>query len=392
MTADHSLDVDTVASYVAGRPELAALVDLATLSVKEVGDGNLNLVFRLRDGGGRRLCLKQSLPYVRVAGPSWPLTPERATAEARGYEAATVWSPDTIPTFHGYDADRHVLAMEDLDGWRVWRDALVDGARHDGVHHDLGRHIARLAFGTSRLGTPGPEHRRAVAAATNVELCEITEDLVLSDPFLGHDRNDVRPELESVIAEIRANRKVMTSVARAKEAFCTRTEAFVHGDLHTGSVMVRHHDQGPSRARVFDIEFCSYGPVGMDLGLLSGNLALAHARWSALGASSDDRAWLAGLPGLIWDAFEHELRSQWPDRLDRSLTDEWFEGWLDQIRVDTVAFAGCAAIRRVVGFAKSADLESLPSELHLTTATEVLRRAGRWLEDPGAISPADLLG
>ncbi|MEM9606468.1 MAG: S-methyl-5-thioribose kinase [Actinomycetota bacterium] len=391
MTDHRTLDVDSVGDYVASRPELAALIDVDTLQVKEVGDGNLNLVFRLHDADGRRLCLKQSLPYVRVAGPSWPLTPERAAAEARGYEAATTWTPETIPTFHGYDADRHVLAMQDLDGWRVWRDVLVDGARHDGIHLDLGRHIARMAFGTSRLGTPGPAHRQAVAAATNVELCEITEDLVLTDPFLGHERNEHRAELDPVIAELRANPRVLATVARAKEAFCTKAEAFVHGDLHSGSVMVRREEDGSSSARVFDIEFCTYGPVGMDLGLLFGNLALAHARWEALALPADDIAWLADLPELVWDAFEAELRALWPDRLDRSLSDEWLDDWLERVRLDAVAFAGCAAVRRIVGFAKSADLESLPADLHLQAATGLLRRAGGWLEDPDAVSVARLL-
>lgn len=392
MTDDRTLDAATVPAYVAARPGLAALVDVDTLQVKEVGDGNLNLVFRLHDADGRRLCLKQSLPYVRVAGPTWPLTPERATAEARGYEAASRWSPETIPTFHGYDADRHVLAMEDLDGWRVWRDGLVDGARHDGVHTDLGHHVARLAFGTSRLGTPGPDHRRAVAAATNVELCEITEDLVLTDPFLGHERNSFRAELEPVVAELRADDRVIDTVAQAKEAFCTRSEALVHGDLHTGSVMVRAGVGGAAaRGRVFDIEFCTYGPVGMDLGLLFGNLALSRARWEALDAPGADLDWIAELPVLVWDAFEAELRRLFPHRLDPSFTEGWLDDWLEQVRRDAVAFAGCAAVRRVVGFAKSADLETLAPELHLPAATDVLRRAHGWLAGPDAVDLADLL-
>ena len=36
--------------------------------IREVGDGNLNLVF-LVDGPRGSVCIKQALPYVRVAGP-----------------------------------------------------------------------------------------------------------------------------------------------------------------------------------------------------------------------------------------------------------------------------------------------------------------------------------
>jgi len=65
------LSVDTVPGYVAGRPALRGLVDPETLAVSEVGDGNLNLVFRCADAAGRRLVLKQALPYVRLIGPDW---------------------------------------------------------------------------------------------------------------------------------------------------------------------------------------------------------------------------------------------------------------------------------------------------------------------------------
>jgi 5-methylthioribose kinase len=56
------LTPDTVPAYVASKPHLAEIVDVDTLEVSEVGDGNLNLVFVCRDGQGRGLCLKQSLP------------------------------------------------------------------------------------------------------------------------------------------------------------------------------------------------------------------------------------------------------------------------------------------------------------------------------------------
>ena len=46
-------------------------------SVREVGDGNLNLVFIVKGPTGG-VCLKQALPYVRLVGESWPLPIDRA--------------------------------------------------------------------------------------------------------------------------------------------------------------------------------------------------------------------------------------------------------------------------------------------------------------------------
>lgn len=44
------------------------------LTATEVGDGNLNQVFIVANAAGERVVLKQALPYLRVAGESWPLT------------------------------------------------------------------------------------------------------------------------------------------------------------------------------------------------------------------------------------------------------------------------------------------------------------------------------
>ncbi len=55
----------------------------ANLESREIGDGNLNLVFHIRDSGsGKSLIMKQALPYAKVVGESWPLTLDRARIES----------------------------------------------------------------------------------------------------------------------------------------------------------------------------------------------------------------------------------------------------------------------------------------------------------------------
>lgn len=53
--------------------------------------------------------------------------------------------------------------------------------------------------------------------------------------------------------------------------FCERSQALLHGDLHTGSVMVTHDS-----TQVIDPEFGFYGPMGFDTGAFLGNLILAY--------------------------------------------------------------------------------------------------------------------
>ena len=60
-------------------------------------------------------------------------------------------------------------------------------------------------------------------------------------------------------------------MAVSSSRFCERAQALIHGDLHTGSVMVTHDS-----TQVIDPEFAFYGPMGFDIGAFLANLILAY--------------------------------------------------------------------------------------------------------------------
>jgi 5-methylthioribose kinase len=368
------LEPETVGRYIDAREELAGLVDTATLDVQEIGDGNLNLVFLCRDAAGRGVVLKQALPYVRLVGPSWPFTPRRAVAEARAYAEHGKWAPEYIPKLHAFDPERYVLAVEDLSDHRVWRGALTDGERHDGAAGKMGRYVGRVAFRTSPFGVEAKELKRRVAAAISPELCEITEDLVLTEPFSGAERNWYQPELEDAAKSLQAP-ELIAAAGELKHAFMTRAEALIHGDLHTGSVMV--HPGGSTRA--FDGEFCFYGPVGFDLALLWANFVVTLARDAVLGRD-EHGAWVATLFEEAWNGFEAELRSLWPSVVDPRVFNElYLERRLEQVRRDAAGFAATEAARRVVGLAHVPDLETLEADARAAAGRGVVGTVRRLL-------------
>ena len=83
-----ALAEDGVAAYLAGLPDIRTRLGGAPEAwrVREVGDGNLNLVF-IVEGPAGDVCVKQALPYVRLVGESWPLPLLRAWFE---HEAASI--------------------------------------------------------------------------------------------------------------------------------------------------------------------------------------------------------------------------------------------------------------------------------------------------------------
>ena len=377
------LTESTVAAYLAAHPELASRIDPRTVCAREIGDGNLNLVFVCCDDHGRSLVLKQSIPWVRAAGPSWPLTADRSHAEARGLTESSRVAPTTSVELISYDAAEHVLALEDLSHLRPWRARLLDGAITPGVTDACGRHLARLAFGTGMLGRPAHDVRAAMGHAANPELCRITEDLVFTEPYGDHPNNRDDSSLAEAVTALRSDRRVRDAVSRLKLEFTTRADALVHGDLHTGSIMVGDGDR--PETKVIDAEFCFHGPIAFDLGSLLGHLLIATARAAALGAEAQ-RRWLEEQPAELWAAFCAEFWTQWPYRADLALTDASAQQHLDRFASDAVGFAACEAIRRVIGLAQVADLETLPHLLRAPAARAILATAHRWLVCPGPIT------
>ncbi|WP_066372747.1 S-methyl-5-thioribose kinase [Herbidospora mongoliensis] len=379
MTDYELLTVDNVPAYLASRPALAAFAD--PVSVREIGDGNMNIVFAVATADGPGVVLKQSMPYVRV-DPTWPITPDRNRIEAVVLAEHGRVAPGLVPALLDFDDERHVVALEDLSDHRVWRGLLNEGVRTDGVAADLGRYVAKVAFGTSVFGLGNYRHKDALAASINPELCEITEDLVFTEPYIEHEHNKILPATKSDVAAYVGDPAVRTAIGLAKLAFMTHGEALIHGDLHTGSVLVR--PGSPVSARAFDVEFAFYGPVGFDLGALWGNYVLAAARSFVLG-DTGHATWALGLAEETWTAFETEFTALWPDRVDpRIYGDGVLAAYLAKVRADSAVFAAAKATRRIIGFARVSDIETLPEPERATAIRGVLRVARHLLTtEPG---------
>src|SRR6516164_8044170 len=133
------LDTDTVPALIGALPGIPARLGGAPESwrVHEVGDGNLNLVF-IVEGPAGSVCVKQALPYVRVAGPSWPMSPERAFFEHSYYEAVAPHTEGLIPRIYHYDPRLYCIVMERLSPHIILRQGLIGGRHYPHVARDIG--------------------------------------------------------------------------------------------------------------------------------------------------------------------------------------------------------------------------------------------------------------
>ena len=359
------LEADDIAAYLRERGH----ADGGDLTVREVSDGNMNRVF-IATGPTLGLAVKQALPWVRVAGPSWPMSPSRADAEARAYAQVAAVAPDTIPAILGYDAANYALTMEDMSDLRVLRTVLNEGGSYGDTSRHVGAFVAALSFATSDFGMPSADRKALIATSVSPELCKITEDVVLSEPYIEHEHNHWHPALNDLAAAFRADPLLRTEVADLRHTFMTGAQALLHGDLHTGSIMVGDREGAPV-VRVFDPEFSFVGPIGFDLGLYWGNALVSAVRARTLGLDGDHAEQLA----LSWQAFETEFRRLWPTRVDTFFDDAYLDRFLRRVWSDSLGFAGAEIVRRIIGFAHLTDPGSASREALLLGRALIVNRA-----------------
>jgi 5-methylthioribose kinase len=368
-------------------PRLATSLD--EIVIEEVTAGNMNRVFLARGPLGS-LAIKQAPPWVQVAGPSWPIDPERIASEARAYELLAELAPASVPEVLSVDLDRFILVMEDLSDLRVLRDVLVgelvdvagdrtaETAPTDFVALGavVGRFVAELSLATSVVTLSTEEHAALVESAANPTLCTLTDAMILDEPYREHEHNHWPAELDAAVAAMYTDTELLSAAAALRETFATRTEALVHGDLHTGSVMVGTRD-GAQVAKIFDPEFSFVGPIGLDLGLFWANITMSAIAARAVGAN-DLATERERAIGASWDEFKKVVTERWAERA-ASPDDLTLEQWLARVRADSWGFAGAESVRRVAGYAHAADLNTLPAEQGPAAHAELLERARGWL-------------
>ncbi|MDF2648255.1 MAG: mtnK [Paenibacillus sp.] len=333
----------------------------AQLFCQEIGDGNLNLIFRITDkSSGKSIIMKQALPYARVVGESWPLTLDRARIESQALIVQHSICLGLVPTVYHYDSTMALTVMEDLSNYLNMRKGLVARERYPHFASHMGTFLGRTLYLTSDFALPSQVKKEKVVQFSNPEMCKISENLIFTDPYFASETNQFNPLIADKVVEIWENNQLKLEVAKLKEGFLTHAQALIHGDLHTGSIMVTKED-----TKVIDPEFAFYGPIGFDIGAVIGNLLLSFASHEGHTPDSQERmdyqACLLTMIEQIWSYFEKEFRDLWEKESKERMAviPGYVDHYLLQILEDAAGYAGCKMIRRIIGLSHVWDMESI---------------------------------
>ena len=334
--------------------------DHSKLSCEEFGDGNLNLVFRVSNDKGSSLIVKQALPYARCVGESWPLTIDRARIEAEVLLKHRKLCPEhTVEVLH-YDAEQAAILMEDLKDYRILRSELIAAKQFPHLAEQLASYMANTLYYSSDFALTGPNKKQQVGKFLNPELCLITEDLFFTDPYCNHERNNIHSEIRNEAQQLWHDEALQAEVAQLKADFLSKPQALLHGDLHSGSIFINDDN-----CKVIDAEFGFYGPIGFDVGSLLGNLLLNYLGHFGLTTDTTAREtqqqYLLAQIEALWQQFSHQFSALMNSEcrepaLQNSLYQQRF---MQQVWADSLGYAGCELIRRTVGLAHVADLDTI---------------------------------
>ena len=350
------------------------------LLCEDLADGNVNLVFRVSSRAGRSIIVKQALPWARKY-PDFKLPLDRAVREHGILQSYVAHCPEFVPEVYHFDAAMFVCILQDLRPHLILRAGLQAQQHYPLLAQHLGEFLARSLFFSSDLALPSAEKKARVPEFINPVLVKAQEDVCFTQPLQQHAHNHCHPDLAATADALRRDDALHAAVLRMKRLYMTSAEALLHGDLHTGSMLVT-----ATETRIFDPEFGFYGPMAYDLGCLIAHLYIGHvcqpvyARAVPAGTS-------AGMDMLkliteVWQVFSQQFAE-----LARTcaVAGEWqsetyIAAYVQELLQDSLAFAGVELIRRTIGLAHAPEWEGMADEPALVPAARhCLLIARHWL-------------
>lgn len=367
----------------------------AELTCKEIGDGNLNYVFRIKDEkSGKSVILKHSGNETR-ARSGRIIDTDRARIEAEILQIENKLAPGMVPEVYGYDPIMCATAMEDCKDYTIMRTALLEGRTFPFFADQVTSYLVDILLPTTDVAMNHKEKKRLVRSYINPDLCNITEQLVYSEAagnFSG--KNSVtEPSREFTEREIYGDDKLKLEIAKLKFAFMEHAQALLHGDIHSGSIFINDRQM-----KAFDVEFAFYGPMGYDVGNVLAHTVFALSYNEACNTDETKRenfkSWAYTTLRDVIDLFKEKFIKKYDEVVtdDLAKTPGFREYYLDGVIEDTVAAMGTELLRRVVGVAKVKDITLIENEaLRSEYEIKLMSLAKKAIMDRAKIKTGDQL-
>ena len=195
--------------------------------------GNLNYVYRVWDGKGHSIYIKQAGSEQDIQGHK--TIQGQKPPGVRNTHAGGPVSPGMVPHVYFFDTVMCACGMEDCSDYAVMRDAMLKHETFPRFAEDVSTFMVNTLLLSSDVVMDHKEKKELVKKFISPDLCDITEKLVLMEPYMDlYDRNNVyAPNRDFVKKELYEDEALRLEVSKLKFRFMTDAQALLHGDLHT---------------------------------------------------------------------------------------------------------------------------------------------------------------
>ena len=352
------------------------------LDCKEIGDGNVNYVFRVfSKNSDRSIIIKQADINTRISYSQ--LNTDRARIEAELLQIEEKYTGEMVPKFYLFDPVMTCFVMEDLTGHEIMRYAVMREDSFPGFADKISTFMAETLINTTDFVLEPAEKKEMVKHFVNPDMCEISERLVYTEPYtIPAEKGSVADgSIEFVNNDLQKDEHLKSEVGKLKLEFMNNAQALIHGDLHTGSIFIK-----PDSMKVIDPEFAFFGPIGYDTGNVIANLMFAWVRAMVSPIEDEEKhvkflEWIKRTTKDTVDLFK--MKSQ--KIMMEKTTDPLFslpelQSWyLDTLIADTAGVAGLEINRRIIGIAKVKDITTIDDQEKRARAERILMETARHL-------------
>ncbi len=336
--------------------------------------GNLNYVYRVMDGKGHSIYIKQAGTETRISKDMKP-SKDRNRLESEILKLENEYAKGMVPYVYFYDTVMCACGMEDCSDFQVMRQAMLEHRIFPHFADNITHFMVETMLKSSDIAIDHKEKKLLVGKFVSPDLCDITEKLVFMEPYndLNHRNNVYPPNEEFVKKELYEDEALHLEVAKLKFSFMTNAQSLIHGDLHTGSIFIKEDG-----LKVFDSEFGVFAPCGYDIGNVIANLIFAYDNGLAYD-KKEFTAWILDAIRDVVDLFIEKYNKRFDELVSEPMAKVkgFKEYYLSQILRDTAGFTGTELHRRTVGMANVVDVTTIKDEKKRLVAERINIIAGK---------------
>ena len=176
--------------------------------------------------------------------------------------------------------------------------------------------------------------------------------------FDSNQNKNYSEKIQESLKDLQSNSEIKINVARLSQDMKEIIQCVVHGDFHSGSVLMKN-----DQIYIIDSECATIGPISYDVGILFGNILVGYLFQGFFGKDRKEyQNWILKTVSETWIQFQKKFISMWNETKDhKNLNENEFQIYQNEyfknILKSTIGYMGVIILRSAV--------ENWPEYTHL---------------------------